>query len=148
MPFPLADETVELDQPCPIRDVPDRIGDQWSLLVLEALSGGTMRFNELGRAIGDVSIQMLSRTLKRLEQDGFVSRTLFAEVPPRVEYALTDLGRSFLTPMQAMIRWADEHHLRSVPRAFGHGGRRAARAEGMHVPFCRLSGCCGRSAMR
>ncbi len=63
-----------------------------------------MRFNELGRAIGDVSNQMLSRTLKRLEQDGFVNRTLFAEVSPRVEYALTDLGRSFLTPMPAMIR--------------------------------------------
>ncbi|ERJ35064.1 putative Redox-sensing transcriptional regulator QorR [Burkholderia sp. AU4i] len=128
MPFPPADETVELDQPCPIRDVLDRIGDQWSLLVLEALSGGTMRFNELARAIGDVSKQMLSRTLKRLEQDGFVSRTLFAEVPPRVEYALTDLGRSFLTPMQAMIRWADEHHhaicaARRRAREMDGGGR-------------------------
>ena len=70
MPFSPADESVELDQPCPIRDVLNRIGDQWSLLVLETLSGGTMRFNELGRAIGDVSKQMLSRTLKRLEQDG------------------------------------------------------------------------------
>jgi DNA-binding HxlR family transcriptional regulator len=125
MPLPSADESVELDQPCPIRDVLDRIGDQWSLLVLEALSGGTMRFNELGRAIGDVSNQMLSRTLKRLEQDGFVSRTLFAEVPPRVEYALTDLGRSFLAPMQAMIRWADEHH-----RAICAARRRARELEG------------------
>ncbi|KVK85531.1 MarR family transcriptional regulator [Burkholderia cepacia] len=128
MPLPPADETVELDQPCPIRDVLDRIGDQWSLLVLDALSGGTMRFNELARAIGDVSKQMLSRTLKRLEQDGFVSRTLFAEVPPRVEYALTDLGRSFLTPMQAMIRWADEHHraicaARRRARELGGSGR-------------------------
>ena len=102
----------------------NRIGDQWSLLVLETLSGGTMRFNELGRAIGDVSKQMLSRTLKRLEQDGFVSRTLYAEVPPRVEYALTDLGRSFLTPMQAMIRWADEHHRAICAR------RRAREMEG------------------
>ncbi len=84
-----------------------------------------MRFNELGRAIGDVSNQMLSRTLKRLEQDGFVNRTLFAEVPPRVEYALTDLGRSFLTPMQAMIRWADEHH-----RAICAARRRAREQEG------------------
>ncbi|KWZ29767.1 winged helix-turn-helix transcriptional regulator [Burkholderia anthina] len=124
MPLPSADESVDLDQPCPIRDVLDRIGDQWSLLVLEALSGGTMRFNELGRTIGDVSNQMLSRTLKRLEQDGFVSRTLFAEVPPRVEYALTDLGRSFLTPMHAMIRWADEHH-----RAIRAARRRARESE-------------------
>jgi DNA-binding HxlR family transcriptional regulator len=125
MPLPSADESVELDQPCPIRDVLDRIGDQWSLLVLEALAGGTIRFNELGRTIGDVSNQMLSRTLKRLEHDGFVSRTLFAEVPPRVEYALTDLGRSFLTPMQAMIRWADEHH-----RAICAARRRAREQEG------------------
>ncbi|KWI59456.1 MarR family transcriptional regulator [Burkholderia pseudomultivorans] len=125
MPLPPADDSVELDQPCPIRDVLDRIGDQWSLLVLEALSGGTMRFNELGGAIGDVSNQMLSRTLKRLEQDGFVNRTLYAEVPPRVEYALTDLGRSFMTPMQAMIRWADEHH-----RAICAARRHARMQEG------------------
>ncbi|KVF68566.1 MarR family transcriptional regulator [Burkholderia sp. FL-7-2-10-S1-D7] len=124
MSFPSADESVELVQPCPIRDVLDRIGDQWSLLVIEALSGGTMRFNELARTIGDVWKQMLSRTLKRLEQDGFVSRTLYAAVPPRVEYALTDLGRSFLTPMDVMIRWADEHH-----RAICAARRRARELE-------------------
>lgn len=98
------------DEPCPIRDVLDRIGDQWSLLVLEALENGTLRFNELMRAIGDISKQMLSRTLRRLEQDGFVRRTIYAEVPPRVEYTLTDLGRSFLGPMQHLIGWADTHH--------------------------------------
>lgn len=109
-PIPSADDPFAFDQPCPIRDVLDRIGDQWSLLVLEALADGTLRFNELGRAIGDISKQMLSRTLKRLEQDGFVSRTLFAEVPPRVEYALTGLGRSFLVPMRTLVQWADENH--------------------------------------
>lgn len=92
---------------CPIREVLDRIGDQWSLLVLAALEPGTLRFNVLLRRIGDVSKQMLSRTLRRLEEDGFVARTVYAEVPPRVEYSLTDLGRSFLMPMQALIRWAD-----------------------------------------
>ncbi len=92
---------------CPIRKVLDRIGDQWSLLVLAALEPGTLRFNVLLRRIGDVSKQMLSRTLRRLEEDGFVERTVYAEVPPRVEYSLTDLGRSFLMPMQALIRWAD-----------------------------------------
>ena len=105
-----ADAPFAFDQPCPIRDVLDRIGDQWSLLVLEALETGTMRFNELMRAIGDISKQMLSRTLRRLEKDGFVRRTIYAEVPPRVEYDLTDLGRSFLGPMQQLVRWADEHH--------------------------------------
>ncbi|MFT3813952.1 MAG: helix-turn-helix domain-containing protein [Acidovorax sp.] len=98
------------EQPCPIRDVLDRIGDQWSLLVLGALEGGTLRFNELMRSIEDISKQMLSRTLKRLEQDGFVRRTLYPEVPPRVEYTLTDLGRSFLEPMRALTDWADANH--------------------------------------
>lgn len=103
-------EDVEFDQPCPIRDVLDRIGDQWSLLVLEALGRKTMRFNELGREIDDISRQMLARTLRRLEEDGYISRTIFAEVPPRVEYALTILGRSFLGPLHILTQWADENH--------------------------------------
>lgn len=98
------------EQPCPIRDVLDRIGDQWSLLVLEMLSHGTLRFNELNRRIGDISKQMLSKTLRRLEQDGFIRRTIFPEVPPRVEYELTELGLSFLAPMRGLIAWADENH--------------------------------------
>lgn len=98
------------EQPCPIRDVLDRIGDQWSLLVLEALEGDKLRFNELMRSIGDISKQMLSKTLKRLEQDGFVERTLYPEVPPRVEYKLTALGHSFLQPMKTLVGWADDHH--------------------------------------
>lgn len=96
--------------PCPIRNVLDRIGDQWSLLLLDALARRMMRFNELQRETGDISRQMLSRTLKRLEQDGLISRTVHAEVPPRVEYALTDLGRSFLQPMQALVAWAEANH--------------------------------------
>jgi len=98
------------DQPCPIRDVLDRIGDQWSLLVMTELQPGTKRFNALQRDIGDVSKQMLSRTLRRLEQDGLVRRTVYAEVPPRVEYDLTEMGQSFMEPMQALTRWADENH--------------------------------------
>ena len=104
------DEVILFEQPCPIRDVLDRIGDQWSLLILEALAPGTLRFNALMREIGDISKQMLSRTLKQLEQDGFITRTLYPEVPPRVEYALTPLGRSFLEPMQQLVNWADAHH--------------------------------------
>ncbi|WP_077528969.1 winged helix-turn-helix transcriptional regulator [Vreelandella utahensis] len=106
--FPGDEEMFE--QPCPIRDVLDRIGDQWSLLILEALEPGPQRFNALMREIGDISKQMLSRTLKQLEQDGFITRTLYPEVPPRVEYALTPLGRSFLEPMQQLVAWADTHH--------------------------------------
>lgn len=107
----LADAAKEtFEQPCPIRDVLDRIGDQWSLLVMDTLASGTQRFNELSRRIGDISKQMLSRTLKHLEEDGFVKRTLYPEVPPRVEYELTALGHSFLVPMKGLIAWADEHH--------------------------------------
>lgn len=98
------------DHPCPIRDVLDRIGDRWSLLILEALAQQTLRFNELHRDIDDISRQMLSRTLKRLEADGFIHRTIYAEVPPRVEYTLTPLGHSFLQPMQLLIQWADKNH--------------------------------------
>ncbi|MBE0462189.1 MAG: winged helix-turn-helix transcriptional regulator [Halomonadaceae bacterium] len=105
-----ASEEIVLEQPCPIRDVLDRIGDQWSLLILEALAPGTLRFNALMREIGDISKQMLSRTLKQLEQDGFITRTLYPEVPPRVEYTLTPLGHSFLEPMQQLVAWADTHH--------------------------------------
>lgn len=100
----------QFDEPCPIRDVLDRIGDRWSLLVLISLRSGTLRFNELLREIGDISRQMLSRTLRRLEEDGFVSRRIYAEVPPRVEYTLTDLGRSFLGPMELLVTWADDNH--------------------------------------
>lgn len=98
------------EQPCPIRDVLDRIGDQWSLLVLHSLSGRVFRFNELMRELGDISKQMLSKTLKRLEKDGFIKRTAYAEVPLRVEYELTDLGKSFLEPMRVLVQWADENH--------------------------------------
>lgn len=109
-------------QPCPIRDVLDRIGDQWSLLILEALGREpVMRFNGLGREVSGISRQMLSRTLKRLEQDGLVGRTVYAEVPPRVEYALTALGHSFLQPMRALVNWADGHHdqIRAARVAYG-----------------------------
>jgi DNA-binding HxlR family transcriptional regulator len=103
-------ETLTFEDPCPIRGVLDRIGDQWSLLVLQSLHTRRLRFNELMRDIDDISKQMLSRTLKHLEQDGFVRRTVFAEVPPRVEYELTELGSSFLVPMKALVTWADTNH--------------------------------------
>lgn len=98
------------DEPCPIRDVLDRVGDRWSLLVLWSLIGESLRFSELDRRIEDISQRMLSQTLRRLEQDGFVLRTVTATAPPRVDYSLTDLGRSFLTPLNVLIDWADTHH--------------------------------------
>ena len=95
---------------CPIRDVLDRLGDRWSLLVIHELEGGTLRFTELKNRIGDVSQRMLAQTLRRLEQDGLVSREVFPVVPPRVEYTLTPLGHSLLKPLRSMIEWAVENH--------------------------------------
>lgn len=100
----------KFDQPCPVRDVLDRIGDQWSLLVLTAMEAEPKRFTELMSGVGDISKQMLSKTLRRLEQDGIVGREVFAEMPPRVEYTLTNLGRSFLEPVKLLVRWADTNH--------------------------------------
>lgn len=100
----------EADEPCPIRDVLDRIGDRWSLLVLWHLSSAELRFTTLKRRIGDVSQRMLAQTLRRLEADGFVARRAYATMPPRVDYSLTTLGRSFMVPLQTLIDWADEHH--------------------------------------
>ena len=93
--------------PCPIRDVLDRIGDQWSFLILQNLDGGALRFTQLKRAVGDISQRMLAQTLRRLEQDGLVSRTVFPTAPPRVDYALTPLGRSLMQPLGALVAWAE-----------------------------------------
>jgi DNA-binding HxlR family transcriptional regulator len=97
-------------EPCPIRDILDRVGDRWSLLVLWSLADGSRRFSELRRHIGDISQRMLAQTVRRLEQDGLLSRTVTPSVPQRVDYALTPLGRSFLEPLNVLIDWADAHH--------------------------------------
>ena len=97
-------------EPCPIRDILDRIGDQWTMLVLWSLADGTLRFTEIKRRIGDISQRMLAQTLRRLEQDGIVARTVFPVVPPRVDYELTPLGRSLLGPLNSLVDWADTNH--------------------------------------
>lgn len=87
-----------------------RVGDKWSVLIVRALGGGPRRFNDLKRDIGGISQRMLSLTLRGLERDGLVTRTVFATVPPRVDYALTDLGRSLWEPVEALGAWAQRHH--------------------------------------
>ena len=95
---------------CPIRGVLDRLGDRWSMLVLMTLAeGGTLRFSVLKRLIPDVSQRMLAQTLRGLEQDGLVSREVFPTIPPRVEYTLTALGRSFLEPLRGLVTWAERN---------------------------------------
>jgi DNA-binding HxlR family transcriptional regulator len=89
-----------------ISDVLARIGDKWSVLVVSRLGAGPLRFNELRRSIGGISQRMLTLTLRGLERDGLVTRTVFATVPPRVDYALTALGRDLLEPVSALGAWA------------------------------------------
>ena len=94
---------------CPTRQVINRIGDRWSLLVLSALEGGTLRFQELRRAVDGVSQKMLTQTLRFLERDGLIRREVFASVPPRVEYSLTPLGHSLAARVAAIREWAYEN---------------------------------------
>ena len=89
-----------------ISDVLARVGDKWSVLVVSRLGSGSMRFNELRRSIGGISQRMLTLTLRGLERDGLVTRTVFPTVPPRVDYALTSLGRDLLEPVSALGEWA------------------------------------------
>lgn len=92
---------------CPIRNILDRVSDRWSLLILRALGQkGCQRFTVLRREIADVSPRVLAQTLRRLEQDGYVKRTVHPTIPPRVEYELTVLGRSLLAAVQPLIAWA------------------------------------------
>lgn len=100
----------ELVPDCPIRNILARISDKWSLLVLYTLNQEpTMRFNALQKSIPDISQKMLTVTLKTLEEDGFVSRKVYAEVPPKVEYSLTDRALSLLPCINTLIVWAKEN---------------------------------------
>jgi DNA-binding HxlR family transcriptional regulator len=94
---------------CPTRRILDRIGDRWTVLVVSVLGDGDARFSELRRRIEGVSQKMLTQTLRGLERDGLVRRTVYPEVPVRVEYALTDAGRTLLEPLRALQQWSIEH---------------------------------------
>jgi DNA-binding HxlR family transcriptional regulator len=89
-----------------VSEVLQRIGDKWSILVVGRLGNGPMRFSELRHVIGGISQKMLTTTLRSLERDGFVTRTAYATIPPRVDYELTALGRELLVPVNALGDWA------------------------------------------
>jgi len=92
-------------------DVLNRIGDKWSVMVVGVLGkNGTLRFNELKRMINGVSQRMLTLTLRNLERDGLVTRTIYPEVPPRVEYRLTHMGKTLDGPIQGLWDWSAKHH--------------------------------------
>ncbi len=97
---------------CPIRQVISRFGDKWSLLVLYTINEsehGVMRFNELRRHMSDCSQKMLSQTLKNLEQNNLLHREVYPEIPPRVEYSLTETGKSLMPSVTSLIEWAKQH---------------------------------------
>lgn len=95
---------------CPIRNVLGRFADKWSLLILISLNAQSkMRYTELKNSIPDISQKMLTCTLKQLEKDHLLKRKAYAEIPPRVEYSLTDLGKSLMPIIESMIEWGQEH---------------------------------------
>jgi DNA-binding HxlR family transcriptional regulator len=97
---------------CPaVREVLHRIGDKWSVQIVALLGDGPQRFSELRRAIEGISQRMLTLTLRGLERDGLVTRTVYPEIPPRVDYALTPLGETLLEPIQGLAEWAAENRV-------------------------------------
>ena len=98
---------------CPaVREVLNRVGDKWSVLIVGMLGAGPKRFSELRRAIEGISQRMLTLTLRGLERDGLLTRTVEPTIPPKVEYELTALGRTLLVPVHALEQWAIEHRMK------------------------------------
>ena len=114
-----------------VREVLNRVGDKWSVLVVELLGDGPLRFGELRRRIEGISQRMLTLSLRALERDGLIRRTVFPTVPPSVEYALTPLGRTLLEPVCALASWASKHReeIQSARERFDTGAK-ASRAGG------------------
>jgi DNA-binding HxlR family transcriptional regulator len=117
------------DEDYPSRRLVEIVGDKWTPIVIYILGQGTGRHGELQRRLPDISKKMLTQTLRRLERDGLLTRTVFAEVPPRVEYDLTPLGIAFLEPVTGLCAWATAHvkELNSVRRSRAKQAERSER---------------------
>jgi DNA-binding HxlR family transcriptional regulator len=111
----------------------DRVGDKWTVMVVGGLAKGPMRFNALLRLIGGVSHRMLTLTLRGLEHDGLVKRTVYPSVPPKVEYELTDVGRSLIKPLRALSEWVQKNQ-RSIESARAGGSIRTCQSR---IPSAR-----------
>ncbi len=111
-----------------IREVLDRIGDKWTVLVINTLGPGPLRYSDLQASVPGISQRMLTVTLKELERDGLATRTAYAEVPPRVVYELTDLGRSLLDAVQALASWAAGNHAAVAAHRAQHATTGVGRA--------------------
>ena len=113
-----------LDANCPLRQMFDLIGDRWTSTVLFVISDGVKRYSELQRQIPDVTKKMLTQTLRTLERDGLVARTVYPVVPPKTEYRLTPLGLRFLDPIAALAEWAKSHQKDLKPIFVRRNGQR------------------------
>lgn len=111
-----------------VNDVISLVGDKWSVLIIMQLGSGTMRFSDIKRAVAGISQKMLTVTLRGLERDGYVSRTVHPVIPPKVEYALTPLGRELLVPLRALGEWALLNHGRVLAARQGYDARQADTA--------------------
>ena len=108
--MPVLPPQPHLDSDCRgVASILARVGDKWSVFVIMMLASGPRRFNEIKRMVGGISQRMLTLTLRGLERDGLVTRTVFPTIPPRVDYELTDLGRGLSQPVEALGKWAYEH---------------------------------------
>ena len=106
----MSEMTAKADLPaCPVETTLTLIGDKWKVLILRDLMPGTKRFGELKKSVGNVSQKVLTAQLRAMEESGLVHREVYAEVPPRVEYQLTDLGESLMPRVQVLVDWALEH---------------------------------------
>ena len=103
-----------------------RVGDKWSVFVIMLLGNGPRRFNEIKRMVGGISQRMLTLTLRGLERDGLVTRTVFPTIPPRVDYELTDLGRGLWQPVETLGKWAHDHQAEIESARARFDGRNAA----------------------
>lgn len=109
----------------PVKAILSRVGDKWSVLIVIALRDGPLRFNEIKRAAGSISQRMLTLTLRSMERDGLVSRTVTPSAPPRVDYDLTNMGHSLRGPVEALGRWAFEHDAQIKAAQTAFDGRSA-----------------------
>ena len=109
MPFKRYEQYNTLWAECPSRHVLEMIADKWTVMVIYSLSKGTARHSQLMHAISGISQKMLTQTLRQLEASGLVKRTVYAVVPPKVEYSLTPLGETLLEPVAAIKKWAEDH---------------------------------------
>ncbi|MGR6919715.1 winged helix-turn-helix transcriptional regulator [[Actinomadura] parvosata] len=125
------DDVLQWDQraDCEVRQILDRIADKWSLLVIALLDKRSLRFTELRRAIDGVSQRVLARTLRHLERDGLVSRTVHPTVPPRVDYALTPMGATLHATIHALVVWTEEHQNAIAAARAAYDRRAAAERE-------------------